>query len=60
MPRRMLGVVGRVQMVRVRQMRMVRSRLVIPVSVVLRRFGVVVRSLRVMMGCLRVMFCCLF
>jgi len=39
--------------------RMMRSRLVISVSVVLRRFGVVVRSLRVMMGCLGVMMRCL-
>ena len=52
MPRGVLGVIGRMQVVRVRQLRMMRSRLVISVSVVLRRFGVVVRSLRVMMRCL--------
>ena len=59
MPRGVLGVIGRMQVVRVRRVRMMRSRLVISVSVVLRRFGVVVRSLRVMMGCLGVMMRCL-
>lgn len=59
MPHGVLGVIGGMQMVRVRQVRMMRGRLVISVSVVLRRFGVMVRSLRVMMGCLGVMMRCL-
>ena len=58
-PRGVLGVFGRVQMVCVRQVGVVRSRLVIAGFVMLRCFGVVVSSLRVMVGCLGVMLRCL-
>jgi hypothetical protein len=58
-PRRMLRVLGRMQMMRVRHVRVVCGLLVIAALVRLRGFGVVMGSLRVMMGRLLVMLDCM-
>jgi hypothetical protein len=55
----MLRVLGRVQMMRVRYVRVMRGFLVIAALVRLRGFGVVMGSLRVMVGRLLVMFDCM-
>lgn len=57
--RRVLGVVGRVDLVRVRQMRVVRRLMVIAGLVVLRRFRMMMRGHAVMMRRLAVLVYCL-
>jgi hypothetical protein len=54
---RMLRMIAGMEMVRLRNLRMVSCFLVVAGSVMLCRFGVMVCSLRVVMGCLRVMVC---
>jgi len=56
----MLGVLRRMQMVSVRQVRVMRSFFVVARLVVVRCFVVMVGGLRVMFGCLTMVICGLF